>query len=407
VRHKILSKTKRLATRLSQATAAILIVLFFVFLTRKRIKIGDYSLRNYLFSEVENYNFWMFIVLCLILVCAVSVIIFVLMSVFFTKRNLKMETFQKEHSSLFTNYLVDYIFAEASERKLKKELVAKIKEITKTKKQIVILLSIFTKVQESLAVDLSQKFIFLMDSLKIRNKLPILVHSNDFSEKILAFKVLSYLRMTDYNNEIIEATKSTNYALRTEATTALIRLSKKDNLSLLIDYSAHISLLDVNIIVNAILKNFKMDVDFATLLKSKNPKIIMIGVILIKYRNSTNHNKALKSLLGHYDPNLNYEIWDTYLTVAKKDYEEVIIKTYNSQPEKVKMLILSKDLHLSSNTYCKFLVNVINEDEVLQNKVLAMKHLFTKNFKKVAEFSKSENKKITLAFNQVKDYNLQ
>lgn len=121
--------------------------------------------------------------------------------------------------------------------------------------------------------------------LKLTHKIESFIYNKNFDDKILAMKIISYLRLRTYNKQILKFAQSNNFALRTEAYASLIRLMETDeHLLNLIGTKYNLSLLDVNIIVNAILKNNKMNINYNALIFSENINQTMIGLLLAKYR---------------------------------------------------------------------------------------------------------------------------
>ena len=176
--------------------------------------------------------------------------------------------------------------------------------LLRSKKNILAFFVVYTRIQEIIAVDFSNKFLILLDTLDIRKKIEVLLYSNDFSDKIIAFKIISVLKIQKYNKEIESYLNSNNHALRTEAIVSLIMLSENDdfsNISDIINHSAIVSMMDVNIIVNAVLKASNSKIDYDSLLMADHPNKKMIAVKIIKH-------KEIRSLKDKLIPLLNQTI---------------------------------------------------------------------------------------------------
>ncbi|MFO8066310.1 MAG: hypothetical protein R6U11_01885, partial [Bacteroidales bacterium] len=231
----------------------------------------------------------------------------------------------------------------------------------------------------------------------------------------IAMKMLSYLRIQDHKDRITFYSKSKNHALRTEAFAALIRLMEKDDvLTAFIKQKHDLSLLDINVVINAVLKNFKTKIDYESLLNSTLLRKIIIGSLLVKYRNLNQYNKLLlnhikngnSNIKGNHYILLRNIVWDAFLETADENVAlEAITSHLNIEPDEVKQVILEKSYKIKDKRLTELISNII-ESLTLINKVEALKILFNTDVNRFIDFKYSENTETVKAFNEVSDINI-
>ena len=224
-------------------------------------------------------------------------------------------------------------------------------------------------------------------------------------------RIISYLRIrnNDYEKKIYEYSDSKNYALRSEAYGALIRLMEGDNqLADFIGSKFDLSLFDINTVVNAVIKNHKMNINYIDFLSSKLNRKIIVGLMLARYR----YRKGSRSLIlilnyiGNEDPLLNQLAWSSFLKLVPKDEGvDIIMDRFEQETDDIKIMILKNSHDTQNEMYHKFLQDVISRSSLLI-KIEAIKILFKEKFDFISPFVNSEDNDVMMALHEVSDLNI-
>ena len=371
----------------------------------KETEIAGFYFKNPVFDFVYSIPLWVYIIICFTFSSILSVFIFVELSIYnsiqrerFNKLNL---TYNRFFNYVLTNYFLNDIYKKKEFRRF---FFKRIKPFLKNRVQLLSFFESYLKIQETLLIDLSYDFKLLVKYLKLTPKIESFLYNKNFDDKILAMKIISYLRLRTYNKQILKFAQSNNFALRTEAYASLIRLMETDeHLLNLIGTKYNLSLLDVNIIVNAILKNNKMNINYNALIFSENINQTMIGLLLAKYRykKTTTNLKLIKNYLGNSNLILNRIAWDTALTIVPEDdMIDLIIAHFKNEIDDIKILILQKSKNIASKRYIHFLQEIIQQQPLLI-KIEALRIIFENDFDLLATFANSKDKEIEKAYNEV------
>ncbi|MCW3804172.1 hypothetical protein [Plebeiibacterium marinum] len=400
---------RRFFKRLFQTLAIGIPVLGLYFLYQPEIYFNDYVFINPVFPR---FKWWQCLVVYFIAINAVGVLLFTGFSLFYTYRRTHHEKILPRLSNAFTNLVVEYLYSEKyQDEKEKEALFKKLRYFSKYKLHVEALFISITRIQETVAVNHSPHFKELLDKVDLYKTIDRFLYSYNLSDRILAMRIISYLRLRDerYEKRIYKYSDSKNYALRTEAYGALIRLMEGENqLADFIGSKYNLSLFDINITVNAVIKNHKMNIDYIDFLSSDLNRKIITGLILAKYR----YRKGSRSLIlilnfiGHQDYLLNRLAWDSFLKLVPKDEGvDIIVDRFNQEPDDIKFMILKDSHETGSETFHKFLQEVITNSS-LMIKIEAMKILFKENFDFILPFVNSEDKEIKMALQEVSDLNI-
>src|SRR6056297_572816 len=404
MRRKILSYVKKILIILFWLILSIAVVACIYVFYRSETEILQYKIINPFYEYVEKMPFWIYLVLYFTAFSLFSVFLFIALSIYFSiQRNRSskaIDRYSKFFAFVLTNYYLSSIYQDDN---FQKNLIKKLKPFVKKQIQLEALFRVYTKIQETLAMDLSDKFKRLVSNLNLYKKIDDFLFDEDFDNRILAMKVLSYLRIHNNEKQIIKYSDNKNFALRTEAYAALIRLMKNDeHLVKFIGNKHQLSVLDMNIIVNAVLKNFKLNIDYKGLLSSENPRKIMIGLMLAKYRYRKNSRNLILILnhIGNADAMLNKLAWDALMTIVpENEVIEIIIDRFENEQEDVKLLILKKSHNIENQRFLTFLDKIIKNKPLLV-KVEAMKILFENDFDALANYTNSQNEEIQKAYKE-------
>jgi len=357
---------------------------------------------NPLYEYVKHLPVWAYFVLYFILFSISSVIVFICLSLYFDIKVSQELNIKRKYYRLFTHILTSYFIIDLyKDKDPQKSVINKIKPFVKKRTQILALFESFLRIQEILTKDLSNDFKLLINDLRLQKKLKILIFNKDFDDKILAMKVLSYLQIHTYDKQIIKYAKSENFALRTEAYAALIRLTEKDELLLnFISEKQKLSTIDINIIVNTVLRDKKLNINYTALLSSVNPYKIIIGLILAKHRYIKTNLVLVLNYIGSSNNLINKLAWDALLTIVTNDEcVDIIIDRFEKEQDDIKLHILKKAHHILSKRLFNFLTNII-EQQNLMIKIEIMKIFFINDFDLLETFVNSQNEEIIMAFKE-------
>jgi len=217
-------------------------------------------------------------------------------------------------------------------------------------------------------------------------------------------KALSYLRINTHNQQIIKYADSKNIALRTEAYAALVRLMERgEHLTNFIGKKHSLSLLDFNVIVSAVLKNNKMDVDYRALLSSKQTRKNMIGLILAKYKYRRNR-KNLTLIINHIDSKDEYKrelAWEALLSlVPEEDAVDLIITEFENQTDDSKLTIVRNSQNIINPQFLNYLKSVIDRQSLLI-KIEILRVFYKNDFDLLLFYEKSDDEEIRMAYNEI------
>lgn len=390
--------------RFFQALLVAFLLWLVYFFYQAQIQVFDLEIINPFYKYIDTLDWWIYLTVYFIIVCMINIILLIVLNFYYTNAKTREAELNDDSNAFFESSLVDYLFLRDSSAD-PKEIEEKIKGYIRTKNHVISFFSTFTKIQEHVAYNLSPLFTKLIQELDLMENVEKLLKSPDFSDKILAFKVISYLRIKDYNDRILKYTSSGNYALRTESISALIRLSESNNLEVLLDYSHNISLLDVNVIVNAVVKNYKMDVDIKPFINSGNPNKVLIAVLLGRHRGNVEFLDEFIKLLGHENEILNCELWEAVLFLSKDNKSDIdlIVSKFHLQTEKARLRILSNELVIHEQPYFEFITEVVKQDESVHVKTKAMKILLDEDFNNISLFTNYSDEKVAKAFKEATD----
>jgi len=383
-------------------TAFIAVCIYVFYNSESKILGINYT--NPLYGYVENMPFWVYIVLYFIVFSIISAFIFISLSHYFNIKRSQSSNIRDRYYRFFTYILTSYFIIDLyKDENYRKNLLLKIKPFIKSKKQILALFESYLRIQENITKDLSVDFKLLMTDLNLERKLESLIFNNDFDDRILAMRMLSYLQIHTCDKQIIKCGKNKNFALRTEAYAALIRLMEKDeHLLNFIGEQHKLSILDINIIVNEVLKNKKMDINYRALLSSANEQKIVIGLMLAKHRYRKNKKNLVLILehIGSSDDLINTLAWDALLTlVPDDDCVDLIIDRFENEQDEIKLSILEKSHHVMSKRFFNFLASIM-EHQTLIVKIEAMKIIFQNDFDLLESFINSGNEEIRMAYEE-------
>jgi len=385
---------------------SLLLFLVYFFYTPS-INIAEISINNPFYVYVADLPIWLYLIVYFIVISFINLFIFFSFSIYFDFVKTLKENAKNKYDLFFAEKLSNVLLLSKYNDELSlKEYAKELKPYLKNRTQLESFFNAYTKMQELLAINLSPNFLIIVNHLKLNNKLKSFLYNDNLDERIIAMKVLSYLRITGFEKQIISYSKSKNYALRNEAYAALIRLMETDKPLLnLIGEEYNLSMLDINVIVNSVIKNHKMDINYQALLASLKQRKNIIGLILAKHRYKKEYSNLILILnqIGSPDAVLNKLAWDSFLKlVPDNEGVDIIINKFKSESDDIKLLIIKNSYHLNDKRFYDFLHEVIDNESLLI-KIEAMKILFNNNINLLAKYNDSSDIETNKALKEVSD----
>ncbi len=402
-------RLRRFFKRFFQVLGISLPAIGLYFLFQTNINFGDFEFINPVYPR---FKWWQCLVVYLIVINILGIFIFIILSLYFTSQRSKHENILPRLSNTFVNLIVEYLYSEKYNIEKEKEaFYRKINFFAKNKLYIEALFTSITKIQETVAINHSDDFKELLNKTELNDQIDKFLYSYNLSDRILAMRIISYLRIRNdkYKDKIYEYSDSKNYALRTEAYGALIRLMEGDNqLAEFIGSKYDLSLFDINIIVNAVIKNHKMNINYIDFLSSDLNRKIIVGLMLsgYRYRKGSRSLILILNFIGNQDPLLNELAWSSFLKLVPKDEGvDIILDRFEQETDEIKVMILKNSHQTESERFYKFLQDIVFSNQLLV-KIEAIKILFNEKFEFVAPFVKSENEAVLMALHEVSDLNI-
>ncbi|PWD97924.1 hypothetical protein [Marinilabilia rubra] len=374
------------------------------------VRIFNTNVDNPFYARVANLEPWLYLVVCLIVFFLFLFLFLFFLSYYFDLKRKREAKLVLIHENFFSERLSEYLLCAKYENlEERKAFVRTIAPFTRKTFQIEVLFNTYTFIQETLAINLSHKFIILLKDLRLYNRQKSFLYSSRIYKRIIGMKMLSYLRIADFNKRILYYTHSPNYALRTEAFAALVRLMDNTDQRLSFIGEHHsLSLLEINVVVNAVLKNFKTDIDYKSLLTATQVCKKIVGAQLIKHRKLNEYSHLLfeGQNIGTRNLLLRQSVWDSFLELSEEsEFVDVILERFDAEAEEVKILILEKLSEAENPRFLEFLGDIVERQPLLV-KVEALKTLFNSDIVRFITFKGSTDIELKKAFNEVSDINI-
>ena len=403
--YRILNSIMWILLMLLSVGLIILFIYFAYYFYQPEINLIWHKAPNPFFLVLRSYPFWVYLIVCFTVLSIIFVCIFIASSLYYSAVRKRTSKLKLKYTRLFTAFLSDLFLTDKYQTVNDKTHFFRIhKRYFRTRIQIATFIDTYLQFQETIAVNLSENFLNLITLFNLHQKIETYLYHRDTDDRILAMKILSYLRINTHNQKIIEYAESENIALRTEAYAALIRLMDSgEHLTNFIGEKHSLSILDFNIIVNAVLKNNKMNIDYRALLASKQTRKNMIGLILAKYKYRRNRNN-LTLIINHIDSDDEYKrqlAWEALLTlVPEEDAVDLIIDEFEKQTDDSKLTILKNSQNIINPQFLSYLQSVIGNQSLLV-KIEIMRILYDNDINLLSSLENSEDEEIRMAYNEI------
>ncbi|MHB9054852.1 MAG: hypothetical protein ACYC2P_01690 [Paludibacteraceae bacterium] len=379
------------------------LILFLIwFFYQEEIVISNFKILNPIYIRILPMKWWEYLIYAIITINIFQIFLYWLFNIWITVFRSNSEKNSRENDKIFAVLLSKYLIKENLTEEENIQLLSEIKSKINSKKRIQSLFSVYVRIQNITYENLSPKFLHLLHELQLFDNILVYLKAVDFSQKILALKVISQLKIDNFSNFIEDLVYSNNYAIRSEAISTLINISSEEKIRTLLLRIHHISLLDVNTIVNSIIRNKHLRMDADVLLMSADPRKKMIGAMIALHNCDIRVLGLIKSQLGHKDEQLNFVFWDAYLNLIKYKNRSLseIKHCFFYQPEKIKLRILSTPFNTQDPVYLKFLNQILEDEVVLSVKTRAMKLLFEIDASMILNYKDSEDEDVRKAYNE-------
>jgi hypothetical protein len=404
----IINNLRYFFNRIIIAAISTLLIYFIYFFSSTHVHFGNYIFNNPFRSYMNNIDFWLYLLVYFTIISILNVFGLFFLSMYFTIRKKRVEEIRMKYQLLFTEKIIGYIFSEQlKDYQSIIEYFLTVKKTLRRKKTKETFFSIVIIVQENINEDLSEKYNVMFELLGLKKHISYLLYSRKLSEKIIALKIISCLKMKGNEKIIAKYSTSNNYVLRTVALDTLIKLSETDHLAILLAHEHLISILDINVIIHGVEKNRKADIDYLSLIQSESTRIIAIGLLLIKSRNKYEYKDIIKPLLESKDSFLNQIAWEVYISFAdtKEDLEFLTEKFHHVNFwNKLQIIKGSGSFKQYADLY-DFLDEIITNEDILL-KIEALRIIFINNISRFQSYEGSNDKNITAGYNEIVDLNL-
>ena len=368
------------------------------------IEMGNFIFVNPFYEWIHAMPWWIYMVIWFIIISVLGVLLFISLSLYYSFVRNKLSILRDRYYRFFTNLLTHYFLSNHySGEEGRQKLVRTLKPHLKNRTQTIAFIEAFLNIQETLTNELGSDFNWLMQELKIEKQALVLIHSRSFDNKILAMKLIAYLGVSAYSKYIVKYAQSKNEAVRTEAYASLIKLMATDkNLVSLIKDNDDLSLIDVNIIVNAALKNPAIDMNDDSWFLSKNPRLMIVSLLLTKYgyRNKKSNFTPILNHTSGEEKEFSKLAWEVLLLrTPEEELVTIITDCFEQEREDVKLLIIKASQNISDKRFLDFLERII-ETQPLLVKIEILSLFFKHDFDRLTHFINSDNDELNMAYKE-------
>lgn len=395
---------KPIVTALLWISLSIYVIFSFYAYYHPETKLYGILFTSHIPGFIEKIPVWLYFFIHLTLFSIISFIVFITLSLYHGIRRGRGEKLIKRHFRFFT-YALSIYFSNERYRKEENRTIFlnRIKPFVRKRIQLISFLESYLRLQELVAKNLSDEFKLLIEDLNIQKKIESFLYSRNFDDVILALKVLSYLRIKTGIEQIKLLAKNKNFVIRAEAYASLVRLM--DDGKSFIDFiedEHQLSVLNINTIVNAILKNNKENIECNSLLTSNKERRVMVGLVLVKYRGSKDpvSKDLIRNYLGHPNQMLNILAWNALLTILpENEAVDIIVEKFDQETDSVKLKILENCQNITDQRFYDFITKNMGHQSLLV-KVEAMKIIFKNTPNKLSSFADSQDRELKMAYDE-------
>jgi len=394
------------AVRLIGIFAFLYVFYLAYFYYHPSVEAFGYVFINPYYKYTKYLVVWRYLLIFVTVFSFIGINILFLLTLYYTynrdNAEKKRARFEKEYSEKIVNYIYsDFLKGGQSPE----DFYNYFNKSAKSWLAQEMLLRVIIKTQSLVEENFRARFTDLIVHLKLQKTIKRLFYSKNISKNIIALKIISHLKITGYTKHIVNYTRSKNYALRNEATAALLRLTEIKNLDRLLSNQKHLSKLSINTILSTLDNSLTDDdINFVSLLKSKKVRVAIIGVLLVKSRNKKEYKDLIKDNLERKDDFLREVAWEVFCSFSNSDLDyDFMIKQFEKETFKNKLQILKAlKQYENKRRLFEFLDKVVRKENVIL-KVHALRILFENSFYRLLPYKVADNKSVTSAYREVID----
>ncbi len=378
------------------------------FYTIPKLDIGNYTLVNPVFTDIEHLSPWLYDIDYFIFVFTVAIVILFSLIVFFNWSKREKDKSNNEFLSNFIEKLFEYLYSpvEFSDDEKQRKLKALNKALDSDHARR-LFISTMISIHAQTEGTVKEKVNLIMKAIKLNYLIRAYLHSPYIRHKLYALKTISEFKLVGYEKYILKLTKRKNDVLHAEAIVTLLKLEVYSNLMFLNDLKMKLTLWDINLIVKTIEELDKKDINYRFLINSAIPEVSALGLILARIHNKTELKSEVLLKIGHSNELVNEEAFFTLISFANSPQDfDFLIDKFGVAPRKAEVLIIrALKKHENTEKATQFLNwVVINKHFIL--KIEAIRQLLDIDLNAVSEFRKSDDVLIRQACLQVLDINI-
>ncbi len=383
-------------------------VLVFLFFEHPGFSIFGYFIENPIY---DRFPTWVIVILVFIAFSLASFIMFFIVNIFLTLIRNRGDKHGERLQALFIRLIISYLYPVEHSIDEEFKTVNLIKQFLKnsfSKRQFLIAL---TKISEDINADFTYQLQTLVIKLKLDGLVRSLLYSATLSEKVLAMHIIYYLDLGNekYVKKIMKYSESRNFALRLESYITMIRLMKDESqLVEFIGEKYNLSMLDIDVIVNAVLNNPLLKIDFIKFLSSEKTRKILVGLLMAKFKYRDNSRSLILILNQLENENLVVKklAWDAYLSlVPEQEGFDLIQEHYHQLDYNVRLMIVKNFEFYDKEPEIKFLDEIILS-EAVPIKIEALKKMFNLNMKTFIKYVEIDDPIMASVCSEIIDMNI-
>lgn len=389
---------------ISFSLIVLFVLLAYIFYSPEIILFGQ-QIENSYYDMIEAYPFWIYLVICFTVLSFLLVVIFLVLNLYYSFVSKKKISLRLKYANTSAIFLSKLFLSDLYKTKEQKNTYYRSnKQYLKSRLQLLSFLDTFLKIQDLLDIDLSDDFISLVRYLNLQKRIEKLLFHREIDDRILAMRILSYLRVDTHNKQILKYAQSKNSALRVQAYVAIIQLVHSSRpIKDLVGEINNLSLLDINVLVNVLLKKDNNEIDYRVLLESKQARVNMLGLLLAKFKyiNSRDNLPLIIKYMHFDDEQVKHLAWSIMPTLIPKDEAiSLILDEFEAQTDENKLSIVKNSYGIVNERLLDYFNSVINKQTLLV-KIEIVRIFYENDFNLLSYFENSADDEIIMAYNEI------
>lgn len=381
--------------------------------TFPQVEIKGYLLNNPLYLIINdilagNLPDWMHGVRYITLIFIVASFLILFLIIYYKQVKLIKERVSTRYMNVFVNKMFHYLYAESEYSEEERNFrLKKLKKNLRSDYSKRLFIDTLRKIHVQTTGDVSEKAIQLFKMMKYDYLIRAYLHSPYLRHKIFALKAIADFRLQGYDDYIKKLTKRRNNVLRNEALYTLVTLSVYDNLLFLVDLNIKLTMWDINTIIKTLKQLKKQNVHYFPLINSRNPQLLVLGIMLARINNRKDFKPDIKSKIGNPSQLVSDEAFLSFISFAdsQADYDFMIDK-YELASDHVQCQIIKTLARSKDKAKTVEFLNWVVENKPHTQKIEAIRLLMELELKSITRFKNSDDKLIKQSCLQVLDINL-